>query len=218
MDLRVLTLSLMSLVGGCLFSPTVGEGAFACGDGGSCPPGFSCASNGRCNRSKGEVPDAAHVDLARADLHYVDLAHIDLAHIDLHHVDLAQVDLAHVDLASPCGKCLAPATCGGGQIPTQCGCTPQTCGNRNCGMATNGCGGMLDCGKPDCKGGGGPPGTCGGGGGPNICGSSSCAPKTCQQQGKNCGVVSDGCSDVTMCPKCGAPQVCGGSGTANVCG
>jgi hypothetical protein len=42
-------------------------------------------------------------------------------------------------------------------------------------------------------------------------------PKTCQQLGKNCGTVDDGCGGKVQCGSCVAPEVCGGGGD-NVCG
>lgn len=36
--------------GGC-YTPSIADGAFACGDGGACPSGFRCAVNHRCYRS-----------------------------------------------------------------------------------------------------------------------------------------------------------------------
>jgi hypothetical protein len=68
-----------------------------------------------------------------------------------------------------CGPCVAPATCGGGGTPSQCGgmaqCIPKTCEQVgvNCGPAGDGCGGQLNCGgctSPQFCGGGGS-GVCG---------------------------------------------------------
>src|SRR5678809_1177328 len=89
-----------------------------------------------------------------------------------------------------CGTCQMPQTCGGGGVANQCGCTDNgaACNGKNCGMVTNNCGQMVSCGGPCVK-----PQTCGGGGVPNVCGVGQCMPKTCQQLGKNCGSVSDGC-------------------------
>ncbi len=48
---------------------------------------------------------------------------------------------------------------------------------------------------------------------------SSCTPTTCAKQGKNCGIISDGCAGTLNCgDTCPAGQGCGGGGTANVCG
>src|SRR4051812_46301703 len=48
-----------------------------------------------------------------------------------------------------CGACTAPATCGGGGVANQCGCTPTTCAKegRVCGQLADGCGAMLECGS-----------------------------------------------------------------------
>ena len=73
-----------------------------------------------------------------------------------------------------CGACVAPASCGGGGVPGQCGlldagkCVPVTCASQKiaCGPAGDGCGGLLQCGTctaPQTCGGGGLAGQCGGG-------------------------------------------------------
>ena len=83
----------------------------------------------------------------------------------------------------------------------QCGCIPKTtCGaGQNCGMASDGCGGMLSCGacaaNQACNG--------------NVC----CNPKTACPAGFNCGQVSDGCGGTIPCGTCTAPKTC----TSNVC-
>jgi hypothetical protein len=47
---------------------------------------------------------------------------------------------------------------------------------------------------------------------------STCVPTTCAAQGKNCGVISNGCGGtLPSCGTCTAPQTCGAV-TANVCG
>jgi hypothetical protein len=120
-----------------------------------------------------------------------------------------------------CGTCPAGVICGGGGIPNQCigpcqggaGCCPRTCleQNADCGMVSDGCGNILDCGA--C-----PPGeTCGGGGQPGACGSM-CLGKTCGQLGVDCGTVGDGCGDTLHCGNCSSGQTCGGGGVPNVCG
>lgn len=45
-----------------------------------------------------------------------------------------------------------------------------------------------------------------------------CAPTTCEAQGKNCGVIPDGCGGSLGCGGCPVGQACGGGGVANVCG
>src|SRR5262249_26104824 len=57
----------------------------------------------------------------------------------------------------------------------------------------------------------------GGGGKTGQCGGMACVPKTCAQQGFNCGQATDGCSAVIDCGPCGPGQTCGIAG-ANVCG
>jgi hypothetical protein len=117
-----------------------------------------------------------------------------------------------------CGTCVAPQSCGGGGVPSQCGgvaaCVPKTCAQvgATCGPAGDGCGGTLSCGN--CV----APQTCGGGGVASQCGgSNNCIPKTCAQLGFNCGPVGDGCGGQLACGSCTAPQFCGGGGPS-VCG
>lgn len=136
-------------------------------------------------------------------------------------------------LTANCNPCTAPATCGGGGVPDQCGiaptsdaslCTPITsCPAGTCGVISNGCGGTVAC-ATTCT----APQTCGGGGTPGQCGSagSTCTPLTCAQACANagittgcCGQFSDGCGGLTAsCGGCVPPAICGGGGTASQCG
>ncbi|MFL5332589.1 MAG: hypothetical protein ACJ8H8_05315 [Geminicoccaceae bacterium] len=61
------------------------------------------------------------------------------------------------------------------------------------------------------------PDTCGGNPDkPGVCGH--CTPKTCAEQGFNCGTAADGCGSPLDCGQtCPSGQTCGGGGTANVC-
>ena len=84
----------------------------------------------------------------------------------------------------------------------------------NCGLASDGCGGVLDCGT--C-----PTGLkCGANGKPGICGvDKDCVPKTCAELGMlKCGVAGDGCGTAIDCGACKAPLTCGGGGVFGVCG
>jgi len=95
-------------------------------------------------------------------------------------------------------KCgLAGDGCGGILDCGACACTPETCGTR-CGPQGDGCGGVLAC--PPCDGGGG------------------CTPTTCMAAGAECGIIGDGCGSTIDCGNCVAPQTCGGSGTPYKCG
>ena len=132
----------------------------------------------------------------------------------------------------PCGTCTLPEICGGGGTPGQCGnsallpdggipCTPTTCAalGYNCGVASDGCGGLLACGtctNPQYCGGGGY-NICGGNNGLNPNGTPVCIPSTCAALGYDCGEADDGCGNVLQCGNCTAPQFCGGGGY-NVCG
>ncbi len=81
-----------------------------------------------------------------------------------------------------CGTCTSGETCGGGTNPKSgvCGsgvtCTPATCASQgfNCGMATDGCNNILDCGT--CTG----TEICGAAG-PNVCGAGACSGLCLQQ-------------------------------------
>ncbi|MCA9584655.1 MAG: hypothetical protein KC657_04790 [Myxococcales bacterium] len=95
-------------------------------------------------------------------------------------------------------------------------CAPRTCADYpagTCGAQSDGCGGITEnCGA--CPNGQ----TCGGGGVQNQCGGPTCTPKTCAEQGANCGTVPDGCGGTVNCPDCPAGQTCGGGGVAYQCG
>jgi len=125
---RALALLAATLVAGCVFAPKLGDGAIACADDGSCPPGQGCGDDGRC----------------------------------------------HVGIAGVGGN-------GDASVP----CTPIACSDvsRNCGPLDDGCGHMLDCGSCTA------PATCGGMGTAGVCG---CRVKSCAEQGKDCGAISNG--------------------------
>ena len=134
-----------------------------------------------------------------------------------------------------CGTCMAPETCGGGGfskcgLPTGVGadgavssCTPTTCAalGFTCGPASDGCGGLLQCGTCTA------PETCGAGGfskcglpvgiGPDGGPIVSCTPTSCATLNYNCGPASDGCGALLQCGTCPAGQVCGAGGF-NKCG
>lgn len=46
----------------------------------------------------------------------------------------------------------------------------------------------------------------------------ACTPKSCMDQGIDCGQAGDGCGNVITCPPCAAGQTCGGAGVPNKCG
>jgi hypothetical protein len=108
---------------------------------------------------------------------------------------------------------------GGGAGSGDVDCTPETrCKElgKDCGAVTDAaCGGVIQCGS--CKG----DDICGGGGVPSVCatGQAACVPKTCADQGFNCGVASDGCGKTLDCgATCANNEVCGANGVPNVCG
>src|SRR5262245_46801328 len=45
-----------------------------------------------------------------------------------------------------------------------------------------------------------------------------CKPQTCEELGKNCGPVSDGCGNLIPCGTCTPPEICGGGNEPSVCG
>jgi len=124
-----------------------------------------------------------------------------------------------------CGGTLSCGTCGTGDRCTGWGtcvavvasasapalpaCTPDTCENsfRECGVASDGCGGTLSC------------GTCGAGENCTSWGSCvavvppeptppTCTPKTCQAIGRECGSASNGCGGTLNCGGCGSGELC----------
>jgi len=123
------------------------------------------------------------------------------------------------DPANP--SCPNPGDFCGGAGPNMCGntatgtCTPRTCPNigpKACGLASDNCGGTINCGDTCTA-----PEFCGGGGTPNVCGGNNgCIPKTCSGLGFNCGFAGDGCGGLLNCGSC-TTGICGGGG-ANVCG
>jgi hypothetical protein len=124
-----------------------------------------------------------------------------------------------------CGNCPMGQACGAGGVPGMCGasnCMPTTCMSQGlmCGPTGDGCGNLLDCGT--C-----PMGqVCGGGGVNGQCGapmnadggSVMCTPRTCAQQGLQCGQTGDGCGMLLDCGTCVEGMMCGGAGTPGVCG
>jgi hypothetical protein len=131
-----------------------------------------------------------------------------------------------------CGTCTNPQYCGGGGFD-QCGgnnglapdggvaCAPTTCAalGYTCGIAADGCGGVLDCGScsaPQYCGGGGYD-KCGGNDGLATDGGVPCTPQTCAGLGYTCGAAGDGCGGTISCGSCTNPRYCGGGGF-NKCG
>ena len=48
--------------------------------------------------------------------------------------------------------------------------------------------------------------------------SSGCKPRTCEEQGVECGPAADGCGGLIQCGTCPYPQTCGGGGVPSRCG
>ncbi|MCC7383389.1 MAG: hypothetical protein IT384_16245 [Deltaproteobacteria bacterium] len=128
-----------------------------------------------------------------------------------------------------CGTCTqAGESCGGGGVHNRCGTSGggnpnncpalRTCADvgAECGLISNGCGGVVDCGACTAPG-----ESCGGGGVHNACGQATCAPVTCAGiDPMHCGPVSDGCGGLlTGCgTTCVSPQACGAGGVRDRCG
>ena len=88
-------------------------------------------------------------------------------------------------------------TCGGAG-PNQCGagaCSAKSCAQleASCGLMSDGCGSVLDCGTCTL------PETCGGAGKSNQCG---CKSTTCAEQDAECGTISDECGGTLDCGSC----------------
>jgi hypothetical protein len=107
--------------------------------------------------------------------------------------------------------CPAGETCGGGGIPNECGsggavCRPldedEACADKECGVASDGCGGRYEC---------------GGCSGEESCFAGECrVPEVCVPMmravacsGKACGLVGDGCGGTISCGTCAAGAICG---------
>ncbi len=53
---------------------------------------------------------------------------------------------------------------------------------------------------------------------PDVPVPPTCTPRSCADQGINCGGAGNGCGQSLDCGQCVAPQTCGGSGQPGVCG
>ena len=127
-----------------------------------------------------------------------------------------------------CGSCAWPAFCGGGggvpgfpycggcnSLGCQPACHPGSCASLGfgCGLAGDGCGGILDCGG--CP----SPLGCGAGGAPYQCGDGgACVALACADQQVACGPAGDGCGNIIQCGNCLSPETCGGGGVHGQCG
>jgi hypothetical protein len=94
-------------------------------------------------------------------------------------------------------------------------CNKISCGSVMCGPASDGCGGLQNCGI--C-----PPGQqCGVGTMHGKCypipEGGSCTPLSCGAQNFNCGLQGDGCGGSQNCGTCPAGQTCGGCGVPGQC-
>jgi hypothetical protein len=202
---RALYACAFALVAAGCFSPGLGDGAVACGDGDRCPPRYFChAVDRRCYKT----PDEGGADFGESfDFGGEDFASCSRASCGPQSCGVIPDECGGT---LDCGDgCSMGRSCGGGGTPHQCGCPTQvSCGARNCGTMPDGCGGVESCGA-SCPSGQ----TCGGGNGgakmPNVCSAGqACVPMTCQV-GKQCGLVSDGCSAVLDCGACQQGKSCG---------
>jgi hypothetical protein len=177
------------LAAGCTFTPSIGEGTIKCGTQQSCPPGFTCSAlNGFCYANPPTLGDGGCNPFTCEGLH-----------------------LVCGDASDGCGGTLHCTCAVGVCVPGPHCCVPATCDGK-CGSGIpDGCLGTLNCGT--CSNGE----TCGGGGLPFVCGKGTCMPRTCQQQGKQCGMLSDGCSTMLNCGGCFESQCSVCTSTANMC-
>jgi hypothetical protein len=94
-------------------------------------------------------------------------------------------------------------------------CNKISCGSITCGPASDGCGGLQDCGI--CPSGQ----QCGAGSVHGKCvpipDGGTCSPLTCGAQNFNCGLQGDGCGGAQNCGSCPAGQTCGGCGVPGQC-
>ncbi len=97
---------------------------------------------------------------------------------------------------------------GGGTCPAYQSCKDL---GDDCGMVTDGCGNLQDCGTCTA------PQTCAGGGKQNVCGMPTCVAQTCASQGFDCGMATDMCGGMLNCGSCATGQTCGAQ-ASNVCG
>jgi hypothetical protein len=189
----LLALSLAFVSVGC-FTPNLGDGAVACGDGDICPPRYVCHADKHCYKT-------SEVDMSEG----FDFAGIDFSACTRASCGPLSCGVIPDDCGSTldCGmNCTMARTCGGGGTPHVCGCATQvTCNGKNCGTTPDGCGGVLNCG-PACTGGQ----TCGAASQPNTCGTGSCTAKVCITG--QCGLLSDGCSAVIDCGTCKNNKTC----------
>ncbi len=170
-----------------------GHQCFPCDDSGAhpeCGPGIECREDEDCP-----------MDFVCVDGHCHSACNpLDCGDLD---AECGQV-LDGCGTVLDCGICDEPDTCGGGGFPNRCGCTPR-CAGRQCGP--DGC--DSDCG--DCDSGF----ECNEAVG--LC-EAECVPRDCDELGKDCGDVPDGCGGTNHCGSCSSPDTCGGGGVPNVCG
>lgn len=141
------------------FKPDLGDGVVSCGANGQCPPKYFChAADQRCYKT----PDPGGAeDMSGAG----DLASPtgDLANADLLMCNQAPCGARNCGMildgcggVESCGApCTSPASCGGGnagtRMPNVCNagpsCTAKQCQkDKDCGLISDGCAAVLDCG------------------------------------------------------------------------
>ncbi|MGO9839032.1 MAG: hypothetical protein ACLP1X_33025 [Polyangiaceae bacterium] len=191
----------------------VAKGACASSCGG---PETACCVGGTCHWGYFTCPDAS------ADAGDAARPCIPLTCADLPAGDCGVQTDGCGGLIANCSTCTPPDFCGGGGAGL-CGagapavdagepvchydlCVPGTCADYDCGVAGDGCGGLLECGPcPSSE-------ACI----DNECiwpaDAGPCVPATCQGLGYNCGVPSDGCGGHLECGTCPVSQFCGGGG------
>lgn len=182
---------------------SIPEATFGCVSDSECPPGMRCHPDSLCRST---APADGGVDASDGAMDGAPPCE------PLTDCLEARAECGQVpdgcDGFIDCGECVAPETCGAGDIAFICDCVPTTCADAGaaCGTVDDGCGRTLDCGgcpaSDECIGG--------------VC---QCQAETCADVGAACGSIPDGCGGILSCGSCPDPtEVCGGSGVANVCG
>lgn len=148
------------LAAGC-FKPDLGDGAVSCGSAGQCPPKYFChSSDQRCYKT----PDNVLNDMSGEPI--ADLAGVtgDLANADLSACTKAMCGARNCGMivdgcggVESCGSpCAGNTSCGGGsagvRMPNVCNsgqmCMPKQCvTGTDCGLISDGCASVLQCGS-----------------------------------------------------------------------
>jgi hypothetical protein len=168
------------VVAACGFSPEFGEGAFGCADGGGCPPGLTCGTDGRCytHPPDSSVDDSRPYDSSLHDTSLGDTSPHDSSSPDTSPADSSSRDTSPADTSSGCG---AGPACTMGQrcVGDACVCDGMSCSDGCCSGTT-------------CK---APPSA-------SFCGTAGAGCSGCPS------MRADGCSATTGLCQCGSGPAC----------